>query len=155
MYVFDNSPLSHLFKNYYRGRFPTLWQHFDELVSEKAIVSTREVRRELEDFSSPGLEEWLDDNRSIFETPTVEEAHFVARIFANPHFQQNIERQKLLRGGKNADPFVIARAAIENRTVVTLEGRRPNAVKIPNICDYFDVDCIDLEEFMEREEWSF
>jgi hypothetical protein len=31
------------------------------------------------------------------------------------HFQQNIEQQKLLKGGKNAEPFVIARAAVEGR----------------------------------------
>jgi Domain of unknown function (DUF4411) len=49
MYVFDNSPLSVLFKNYYRKRFPTLWKNFDELVGKSGIVSTREVLREIED----------------------------------------------------------------------------------------------------------
>jgi hypothetical protein len=41
--------------------------------------------------------------------------------------------QKLLKGGLNADPFVIARASVENRTVVTMEkfwwsrgGRTPD-----------------------------
>jgi hypothetical protein len=31
-YVFDNSPLSALFRNYYRKAFPTLWARFDKLV---------------------------------------------------------------------------------------------------------------------------
>ena len=31
MYVFDNAPLSTLFKNYYPKRFPTLWKNFNEL----------------------------------------------------------------------------------------------------------------------------
>jgi hypothetical protein len=48
-YVFDNSPLSVLFKNYYRGTFKSLWEHFDELVGDGSIVSTREVLREIED----------------------------------------------------------------------------------------------------------
>ena len=49
-YVFDNSPLSALFKNYYRGVFRTLWQGFDALVDAGQILSTREVLREIEDF---------------------------------------------------------------------------------------------------------
>ncbi len=48
-YVFDNSPLSTLFRNYYRRRFPSLWQHFDDLVDSGEIISTREVLREIED----------------------------------------------------------------------------------------------------------
>jgi hypothetical protein len=32
----------------------------------------------------------------------------------------------------NADPFVIARAFVENRTVVTMEKLKANAAKIPN-----------------------
>ena len=31
-YVFDNSPLSALFKNYYPNRFPSLWERFDAVV---------------------------------------------------------------------------------------------------------------------------
>lgn len=70
-------------------------------------------------------------------------------------FQQNIEQQKLLKGGNNADPFVIAKAAVEERTVVTMELFKPNAVKIPNICRHFKVPCLTLQEFMEAEGWEF
>jgi hypothetical protein len=48
-YVFDNSPLSALFRNYYRRTFPTLWERFDQLVADNRLVSTREVFREIED----------------------------------------------------------------------------------------------------------
>jgi hypothetical protein len=87
--------------------------------------------------------------------PTAAEAAFVGRIYAVPHFQQNIERQKLLQGGKIADAFVIARAAVEGRTVVTMEALKPHAVRIPNICDHFKVPCMSLEDFMEAEGWEF
>jgi len=50
-YVFDNSPLSALFRNYYRGVFRTLWQGFDALVDDGHILSTREVLREIEESS--------------------------------------------------------------------------------------------------------
>jgi hypothetical protein len=155
MYVFDNSPLSSLFKNYYRKRFPSLWKNFDALVAEGALVSTREALREIEDSSIIELREWAKDNQGLFAVPTAAEGAFVARIYAVPHFQQNIEQQKLLKGGRNADPFVIARASVEKRTVVTMEKFKPNAAKIPNICQQFGVGCMTLEEFMEAENWQF
>ena len=154
-YVFDTSPLSTLFKNYYRRRFPTLWQHFDELVDNGDIVSTREVLREIEDGPVESLREWAAQNGELFTMPAAEEGGFVARIYAVQHFQQNIERQKMLKGGRNADPFVIAKAAVTERTVVTMEQWQPNAAKIPNICDHFDIPCVTLEDFMETEGWEF
>jgi hypothetical protein len=155
IYVFDNSPLSALFKNYYRGVFRTLWQGFDALVDAGQILSTREVLREIEDSSIEALREWAANHKDIFATPTAEEAAYVARIYEVRHFQQNIEAKKLLKGGRNADPFVIARAALASSTVVTMEQFKDNAAKIPNICLHFEVRCITLEEFMHAEGWTF
>lgn len=154
-YVFDNSPLSVLFRSYYRTRFPTLWQRFDALVLGNGILSTREVHREIEDGPLESLRDWANENHDLFPAPTAQEGAFVAQIFAVGHFQQNIEKQKLLKGGRNADPFVIARAAIVGCPVVTMELLRPNAVKIPNICQHFQIEYLSLEQFMERENWQF
>ena len=154
-YVFDNSPLSTLFRNYYRRRFPTLWQHFDELVDNGDIVSTREALREIEDGAVESLREWAQQNSELFIMPNAEEGAFVARIYAVQHFQQNIELQKILKGGRNADSFVIAKAAVNGFTVVTMEQLRDNAVKIPNICNHFDIPWMSLEDFMEAEGWEF
>jgi len=155
MYVFDNSPLSTLFRNYYRKRFPSLWRNFDTLVADGKMVSVREAYREIEDSNLAGLREWARENEELFPVPTANEGAFVAKIYAVPHFQQNIEQQKLLKGGRNADPFVIAKASVEDRTVVTMELFKENAAKIPNICDHFDIPCMTLEEFMEAEGWEF
>ncbi len=155
MYVFDTSPLSSLFKNYYPARFPTLWEKFAELVEANSIVSTREALRELEDGPVEAAAKWAAANKTVFATPVAAEGHFVAQIYGVPHFQQNIEQQKILRGGKNADPFLIAKAAVEKRTVVTLEVFKKNGAKIPNICGHFKVPCYSLEEFMEEEDWTF
>ena len=155
IYVFDNSPLSTLFRNYYRRRFPTLWRHFEELVDEGDIVSTREALREIEDGAVESLRVWAEQNNELFTMPNAEEGAFVAQIYAVRHFQQNIERQKMLKGGRNADPFIIAKAAVTERTVVTMERRQPNSAKIPNICDHFGIPCITLEDFVETEGWEF
>lgn len=79
----------------------------------------------------------------------------MAKIYAVAHFQANIEKQKLYKGGRNADAFVVARAYAIGGTVVTAERLKSNAVKVPNICAHFKIPCLDLEGFMEREGWEF
>jgi hypothetical protein len=155
MYVFDTSPLSTLFKNCYRRRFPSLWDRFDRLAADGRIVSTREVRRECVDGPVETLRDWAGEREDFFHVPGAAEGGFVGQIYGVVHFQQNIEQRKLLRGGRNADPFVIAKAATEGRCVVTMEQFKENGAKIPNICDHFGVDCLSLEAFMEREGWEF
>ena len=155
MYVFDTGPLLILFKNFYRSRFPTLWANFDRLIADGDIVSTREVLREIEDGPVDLLRQWSEDKHAIFSAPTAAEAAHVAAIYRVPHFQQNIEQQKLLKGGRCADPFVVARAQAEGKIVVTMELLKPHAAKVPNICQHFAVPCLGLEDFMEAQGWQF
>ena len=153
-YVIDTSVISALHRNYFRSRFITLWDRFDGLVANGRVTSTREVLRELEDHGGAAYE-WAENNSDLFVTPDANESAFVVEIFSIPHFQSNIERQKLIRGGRNADPFLIARAAATSSSVLTMEKIKPNAAKIPNICQHFSIPCVDLEQFMEAEGWVF
>ena len=98
---------------------------------------------------------WAQENRKLFSTPTVEELQFVNEIFAVAHFQQLIEKKKILSGRPAADPFVIAKAKFENAIVVTEEVYKEKAAKIPNVCKHFEVECINLEDFMQKENWKF
>jgi hypothetical protein len=147
--------LSTLFRNYYRERFPSLWVRFDGLVEDGLIISTREVLHEVNDGAVESLREWASGRKDFFSVPRAEEGAFIAQIFKVSHFQQNIEQQKLLKGGRNADPFVIAKAATVGCAVVTMELFKENGVKIPNICRHFGVQCFTLEGFMEHEGWKF
>lgn len=154
MYVIDTSVISALHKNYYRKQFVSLWERFDGMVEGGRITSTREAYRELADYGGDSFE-WARLNQGLFVTPNAQEGAFVAEIYGVKHFQANIEQQKILRGGKNADPFLIARAATTGATVLTMEQPKLNAAKIPNICKHFDVQCLDLRQFMEKEDWVF
>ena len=66
-----------------------------------------------------------------------------------------VSEQDLLAGNLRADPFIIAKAKVLNGCVVTEERRKPNAAKIPNVCEHFGVDYTNLQGFMEREGWRF
>lgn len=155
-YVFDSSSLIVLFRHYYPERFPTLWENFDELVSEEKIISVREVRNEVNTYAyEDGLSTWTKDNDSIFHHPTSDELIFITDIFKVRHFQSLIRNQERLKGKPVADPFVIAKAKESDRIVVTQEQFKDNAAKIPNICKHYDIPYLDLESFMEQESWTF
>jgi hypothetical protein len=155
IYVFDTSALSVLFKNYDPTVFHTLWDKFDQLVVAGRIQSTREVLREIEDGGPVSLQSWAATNKVLFPAPDAGQGSFVSQIFAVKHFQQNIEQQKLLKGGNHADAFVIARAAALSGSVVATEAPKPNSAKIPNICNQFGVPYLTLNGFMHAEGWRF
>jgi hypothetical protein len=50
---------------------------------------------------------------------------------------------------------VIAKAKVVGGCVVTQEKKKPQAAKIPNVCEHFGIHCVNLEGFMEQENWTF
>lgn len=155
IYVFDTSSFRVL-RNFYPARFPSFWDGFNPLVAQGDVVSVREVRRELELLlDKPHLREWVTNHESLFLQPSSEEMGFVAKIFAIPHFQGLIGEKQRLNGSPVADPFVIASAKVRRGCVVNEERLRPNAAKIPNVCQHFGIQCTNLEGFMQRLGWSF
>lgn len=153
MYIFDACAFMDMF-NYYPKRFPSLWNEFDELVSKKRILSVKEVFKEI-NVRNDLKAEWANRNKEIFLEPDEKEASFISEIFKIKHFQSSLKSQQLLKGGNFADPFVIASAKIREYTVVTQEKYKKHGAKIPNICEYFSISCLNLEGFMEKEDWQF
>ena len=156
MYVFDTNSLSIILKHYYPERFPSLWTKLNEMLTNGEIRLVRESYNEIMKLNAedrPAL--WAKENRKLFSTPSVEELQFVKEIFKIAHFQQLIEKKKILSGRPTADPFVIAKAKCENAIVVSEEVYKENAAKIPNVCKHFEIECINLEDFMQRENWQF
>lgn len=154
IYIFDSNVLITLFRNFYRSRFPSLWQKFYAYVIDGQILSVREVMNEIEDRDDQ-LSKWAKQNRDIFTHPSTEELAFITEIFKVAHFQALVRTEERLKGKPVADPFVIAKAKIIQGCVVSDEKLKPNAAKIPNVCEYFGVAHLNLEGFMEKENWTF
>lgn len=163
-YVFDTSSLRSL-QHFYPSVFKSIWDELDALAGRSEMISTREVFNELERQAvSEEVLQWAKAHKALFATPTGPELQFVAEIFKIKHFQGLIGAQQRLKGTPVADPFVIACARINKATVVTEEGwqhggkpltMKPNAAKIPNVCDHFKIPCVDLEAFMHQQGWAF
>jgi hypothetical protein len=155
IYVFDTSSLSKL-KHFFPGVFKSVWTGLDALVLSGNLISTREVWNEIERGDVDAhTNQWLKQRKQIFTTPTGPELQFVAQIFQTRHFQALIGEKQRLTGTPVADPFVIACAKVRGGTVVTEERLKPQAAKIPNVCQHFSVPCTDLETFMQQQGWSF
>jgi len=136
--------------------FKTIWDGLDMLIQQQNLISTREVWNEVERQNiSKEVLDWAKQNKKIFTIPTTAELQFVATIFQVNHFQSLIGEQQRLKGTPVADPFVIACAKIKGGTVVTEEQSKPNAAKIPNVCQHVNVPCINLEGFMQQQGWTF
>lgn len=164
IYVFDTSSFRAL-QHFYPAIFGTIWKQMGELVESRKILSTKEVLRELDrqDITKE-LEEWVRDRKSIFLEPSREETNFVSIMLSTKDFAGLLGKQPQPQVRPVADPFVIACAKRYSATVVTEEGwnhsatslvPKPNARKIPNVCEYFKIPCINLEAFMREQGWRF
>lgn len=156
MFVFDNSSISRL-KHFFPVVFKSVWVDLDRLVSQGELISTREVWNEVQNGSpDEHLISWLNDRKNlIFKTPTQHEMDFVSKIFQVKQFRELVGKNQILRGMPVADPFLIACAMHYHGTVVTEERFKDKAAKIPNVCDYYDIPYMSLEDFMIHLKWRF
>jgi hypothetical protein len=153
-YVFDTNSIRVL-GHYYPQRFPSFWSQFNQAAENGVLVSVREVYNELERQVDGWLWEWVKTHRDLFTVPTAEEQAFVRKIFTVPHFRALVGNTQRLTGQPVADPFVIATASIRGGCVVTEEAKRPNAAKIPNVCDHFGIGRVNVEGFLDQNGWEF
>lgn len=158
MYVFDTSSFSALFK-FYPKIFTSLWDKVNSAVADGHIISVSESYTELQKRDrDETVNEWLKVNKDIFLPPNAKEALFIMNdlfMVKNGHFQTLVEEKKRLNGGVCADPFIVAKAKINQYCVVTEEFYKPNAAKIPNACEFFSTKFCNLEQFMTQKNWVF
>ncbi len=154
-FVFDTSSLI-VISNYYPEHFETFWNLFEEAIKKSEVVSCREVLNELSTRVTPDWYlKWLKKNSKIFQIATSQEAEFVGEIFKVSHFQTLVGEKQRLKGSPVADPFVVAKAKIIKGTVLTQEAKKPNAAKIPNVCEHFSIPWTNVQGFLSAKKWKF
>ena len=154
-YAFDTNVFSQLFGSYYRSIFPSLWRAFEGIVASGRITSTSEVLLELgESRRTAAAFSWAIGHQSLFPQPTRSEVDFVNLIFRVPRFRQ-LAQSRNRAGRRVADSYLIARARTLGASVVTMERITGQGFRIPDICHYFNIPCINLQQFMEAEKWIF
>lgn len=151
-YTIDTSVIITLHRQYPRDVHRSAWEHFEELIESGEAFLPKDGYEELE-RKSDELAPWAKGLDGFVEDPTEDEIETVQEITEDhPDWVQE--------QANAADPWVIANAAVNERVVVTQERRcGPNVedrnIKIPNVADEHDVDCIDFNELARREGWVF
>ena len=157
-YALDSNTLSTIYRFYYKDAFPSFWSKFDDLARSGRASSVSEVEAELISIAGlvPAVQELKRLHPGFFSVPSHGEQLFVGQIFSVPHFRALMSAKAISIGTPVADPLLIAKAGVSmGMSVVTEETHRPNAVRIPNVCDHFGIECINLQQLMKREGWRF
>ncbi|RLJ59416.1 uncharacterized protein DUF4411 [Litoreibacter meonggei] len=153
MYVFDTNSLIKL-NGFSKDVFVSLWDEIATLVEDGDLTSTREVLREVADRDDE-VHLWCKSNKDLFVTPDDSEVAIVGEIMSMSKFVAHMPKQTFLSSRPFADPYVIARAECLNWTVVSEEKEKKSSAKIPNICQHFGVQCVNLDDFMKSQGWQF
>ena len=150
-YVVDTNVLRTFFDFYFREVSPELYNSFDKMIEDGNLISVREVYNEMNRQHKKDSVTWSELNKikHIFLEPTnEEEINIIQDIYSNINFRNNIKEINILKGWPVADAFLVAKAKTEKAVLVTNEKFSPNAAKIPNICNKYDVKCIGLQQFL-------
>lgn len=150
-------------RGYYLDVFPSFWSGLDNMVKEGTVSSVSEVYEELRNYQDgqDSLFLWAKKNKSIFTEPPDEELRRVKEIFKEKRFRLLVSRKQQLSGKPVADPFLIAKAISLKATVITEEKKYPKItektkkLRIPEVCEKFNVPCMSLLEMMTQEGLKF
>lgn len=150
-YVFDSNIFINLQRRHPIDIFPSSWRKISELMSNRTVISSREVYDEIM-IGGDELEKWVKERKEYFLSSDVSIQQEV-RVILSTH-------RGLVEGGSkknSADPFVIALAKQRQCKVVTEEvpSRSLKSPKIPDVCDAYQIECIDFVEFAREEKFEF
>lgn len=159
MYLLDaNTYIQAKNFHYHMSFCPAYWDWLDRQYQQGALASVTSVYDELIKFGDE-LSGWIKSRKDQFQdissaetqTKFTEVAQYVADLpNKNPGDVANF------LGG--ADPWLIAKAAQTNATIVTHERLVPDEskkVKIPNICNHFHINYITTYELLRTLDAQF
>lgn len=149
-YVIDTNVLIDAHYVWYRPLvFPGFWEWMHLASATGSVCSVRQVRDEIE--SRPLIEQTRSFGGSFFRE--LDDDAILSRLLVHVAEQARYTDSALRDFRQGADAHLIAYAMQEEMTVVTGETRDPNSrsrVKIPDVCDAFDVPVMTLSNMIEE-----
>ena len=152
-YVLDTGVFRKLLSSYPKGGvFKSHWEQIDDGLKRQELISVDECYEELIRYYNEENDDrkWLKDRKSYFHYPSSEESLFIKELLKNKKYQEMIHYKNIISNAPSADPFVVAKAKIENATLVTIEERKPNSSRMPTVCDDLGIRAISYEDFMSE-----
>lgn len=156
-YIVDSNFFIQAHRVYYPIDVMTsFWEKVKELANQRLIKSIDKVKDEIYSNSShqDALKTWCIDNLPndfFINTNSVILEYAQIAQWTNSHtrYTQNAKEEFLAAG--LADPWLVAYSINQNCTIVTYEKSRPDSkkrIKIPEVCNQFNVNFVDTIEML-------
>lgn len=141
--------------------FPGFWNWLERDMDNGLIHSIDPVFRELMS-GNDNLQEWISKykNTDCFLSVDDEKTQKTYRKIANWVYTPSLNYTDIARREflSVADSWLVAKAIVNNCSIVTLEKYDPNIkkrIKIPNVCEQFNVPYINTIELLRRMQIKF
>ena len=147
-YVIDACALINAAQNYNMSKksFAHIWESLDDMIRRGELISSSEIMDELKDDD---LQAWAKQHKECFVPLTKEVQEKTTEVLSK--FPTLIKIRST--GNSNADPFLVATAALQGGTIVTderLGDSNTKDYKIPNVCQALNIPYLNLHSFLDR-----
>lgn len=159
VYIIDTSSLTQAYRTYYSFDItPSFWAFLKQEFSTGRLISNDKVYDEIM-WGSDDLATWLKSeiSKTSFIDTKNEAAiltHYAAIMnWSSAHVSYNQNAKNQFADFDNADPWTIACALDKKLTVVSQEVSAPlaqRAIKIPDVCNSFNIRHIDTFGFLRE-----
>ena len=148
IYVIDACALIDAARNYNMSKksFSHIWAALDDLIQNGELISSTEIMDELKDDD---LKAWAKQHKECFLPLTRDVQAKTTEVLTQ--FPTLIKIRST--GNTNADPFLIATAALQGGTIVTNErlgDSKTKDYKIPNVCQALNIPYMNLHTFLDH-----
>ena len=148
IYVIDACALIDAARNYNMSKksFSHIWAALDDLIQNGELISSTEIMDELKDDD---LKAWAKQHKECFLPLTRDVQAKTTEVLTQ--FPTLIKIRST--GNSNADPFLIATAALQGGTIVTNErlgDSKTKDYKIPNVCQALNIPYMNLHTFFDH-----
>jgi hypothetical protein len=147
-YIIDTSAILSQKPNekHRRTRFKSLWENIDELIKQQIIVLSKEIMEEVDDKN---IKDSLKKQKCRIIEVDEDVQNNVAKVVTKRPGLVDFKQNK-----SSGDAFLIATAMKYDLIVIT-EENPDKEFKIPKVCKYLGVQCIDILGLCELEDWEF
>lgn len=163
LYVIDANIFMQAARDYYSFELaPSFWNALLEWADGGIVISVDKVFQEIKQGreNDPLLEWSIKEFARFFETT---QTSAVLQCFADlsqwteAHDTYNRAAKDQFMSDNNADIWIVAFAKAHNGVVVTfeIEGNGIHRVKIPEVCEAFDIECINTFQMLKELKFQF
>lgn len=135
---------------------PTFWKGLEKLATEGRLGFPSQVLEELS-VQDDDLYQWCKDREDLFTLNSSDEMESLVAELINKY--PDFSGVDVGIGHSYADVYVIAQGITNNMRVVSMEKmdgtHNPRKFKIPHICGFENVKCIQPHEIIRLEGWIF